>query len=1093
VSPESVPPVPLPPFPSTPEGHVSAPSPTAPLEQPPKPGVILPQPAPRPGVLDALWAVLVCALAFLLASTPARNSDLWLHLASGRLLFQGLLPWGTDPFASTTAGVYWVNPTWLSDAALYGLHQLGGGRALVVAKAVLVTVLAGLLFCFRRRGTRVGLLSLAAAGAVLALGPWLLLQPTLLSLVGVVLTLLLLERPALVEGAQADRARALRWLLVPLFALWANLDGWFILGPVLVGLYALGEGLRRLLGGAGGKGDLGALVLLTLAGLAACLLTPSHYHTFGWPMPLGWTHAEQVWMRDPLGQGLVVSPFGPRFISSPAFASPGVWAYYLLLGAGLASFILRGRAVHPGRLLVWLALAALSIYQARAIPFFAVAAGPLLALNLQESARPVTLSPLLRRLQMVVLGIGALAGVGLLVLAWPGWLQPAPYQPRAWTAEPDGSLARLARHLLEKGPADEQFPPMRFTLTFSPDAAHHLAWFYPPEKGFLDSRWPLFDRVAEDYVRMRRYLLPPEGAGPDRELGPLLDAYHIDRILLYDPDWERTTRAYRCLLRDGEEWELLALEGNAMLFGRRSGAESPSPWKALDRRWAAYHPGPDHRAPPTPLRLPQPPGHFDPFFRAREERSPDRAEAALHLIYFDLAAERMRADLGRQWLLAQATGLVGLGPGSEAAGTAGAVAVRLDLTPLLPSASPAPAAPAVSQDGPAVADQFAVGFLASRDQGPPEALLLAVRAARRALADHPEDAGAYLLLGEAYLRLARQTREQSWHGVLPNLAGIRQAQVLTALEQAVLFRPDLDQAHALLAQLYRDAGQMDRALDHSSARLRIAEQEAKKPGPGARPAAERLPGLQAQVEEMTALVRQAEQIYVVNSEDLTDPSKVFERARLAARHGLSRKALEMLLGSHPAKFGKAGALMQLDLMMQAGRAFDIRAWLEPEHESVLGPSAYHWLQVHAAAACGDYARADAELDVLSEELRQIRTSPEELVPVRSVVALRVAGAVLAHPALGAGPTGLAGTAFQEFDAVRPLGTPISFLRQEADVRVLRGLLALESGDVETSRRYLRAALDVWGGDSQAAAGAGVDFFTRPIAEQTLHLLEGAAR
>ncbi len=29
-----------------------------------------------------------CALAFLIASTPARNSDLWLHLASGRLLAQ---------------------------------------------------------------------------------------------------------------------------------------------------------------------------------------------------------------------------------------------------------------------------------------------------------------------------------------------------------------------------------------------------------------------------------------------------------------------------------------------------------------------------------------------------------------------------------------------------------------------------------------------------------------------------------------------------------------------------------------------------------------------------------------------------------------------------------------------------------------------------------------------------------------------------------------------------------------------------------------------------------------------------------------------
>ena len=47
------------------------------------------------------------------------------------------------------------------------------------------------------------LLALASGAAVLALGPWLVLQPTLVSLLGVVLTLFLLERPSLVEEAQA--------------------------------------------------------------------------------------------------------------------------------------------------------------------------------------------------------------------------------------------------------------------------------------------------------------------------------------------------------------------------------------------------------------------------------------------------------------------------------------------------------------------------------------------------------------------------------------------------------------------------------------------------------------------------------------------------------------------------------------------------------------------------------------------------------------------------------------------------------------------------------------------------------------------------
>src|SRR5689334_22968127 len=123
-------------------------------------------PPHRAGALDALLAVTLAALAFLLASTPARNSDLWLHLASGRALARGEAALGADPFASTTSGALWVNTSWLADLALYGIREIGGERALVVAKAALAAALAGLLLLFRRRGSRLGWAFLAAAAAV---------------------------------------------------------------------------------------------------------------------------------------------------------------------------------------------------------------------------------------------------------------------------------------------------------------------------------------------------------------------------------------------------------------------------------------------------------------------------------------------------------------------------------------------------------------------------------------------------------------------------------------------------------------------------------------------------------------------------------------------------------------------------------------------------------------------------------------------------------------------------------------------------------------------------------------------------------------
>lgn len=1013
--------------------------------------------------MEKLLIVMICGLAFLLALTPARNSDLWLHLASGRwLLGNGIFPDGRDPFSSTTQGVYWVNQTWLSDLLLYGIYRVGNGTALVFAKSILMALVAALFFCFRGRGEGMGVLPFAGFAALVALAPWLVLQSTLLSLLGVVVTLYLLERPGLSEGAAAEKGKRGRWLLVPLFALWANLDSWFILGPLLVGLYVLGELLCRSPASEGSTPPARRFLLLFCAGLAACLATPYHYHIFAWPTPLGITHTEQALREDPLGRALVLSPFGSLFVDSALFRSPGAWAYYLLLAASAISFVRSIGTIPAGRLLVWLGLAGLSIYQARTIPFFAVAAAIFLGLNHQERSRSRPTSEASRRLRITDPRLGALIGIVLLVLAWPGWLQPAPYQPRGWTAEPDGSLTRLAEHL-KRGHAQGYLRSNRFALTFSPEAANYLAWLCPEEKGFLDSRLPLFDRVADDYVQMRRRLLQDDDAGP--KLASLLDAHQIDRILLYDSDRNRVRQAYRDLFLARSQWELLAVEGGAMLF-RRDGA-TPSA-DAYDYARAAYHPS--AKMPPAP-RPPRPPLWYDVFFRPADERSADVEEAALHLFTFDLEAEQLPTRLVRQWLFAQAASLIG-GSGNclEPSGAASVLALRLHITPI----STAPAAQPVE---PSVADRFAAAFVHLNDTGPAEPLLLALRAARRALAANPDDGRAFLLLGEAYFRLAQQTSERRWQELLPTLAELRQAQILTTLEQAAALRPDLAQAHDLLAQIYFAQGQMDRCLEHRRAELQIAERDSKRHGSGAAAAADRLEALRIVVENLEKVIDESETTYQANLPGKTEPSKVLLRAQLAARYGLAHKALDMMLESSPAIFGRDGVVYQLDLMMKAGQSYQVRDWLEPDYERKIAN--YHWIKARAAAGCGDYAEADAELDKGSERLRRpVPLLPNLQTPVRSAVALYVGKIVLARPL--AAPSIL--------EALYPLGSFAEHLRQEADWQVLRGLLAVEAGAVEKAQQHFRTALDLWDSEAAAAAGGGLDFASRPIAQEMLHRL-----
>ena len=70
-----------------------------------------------------------------------------------------------------------------------------------------------------------------------------LLQPTCLSYLCLALTLYILWKPA--EGT-APTARL--FLIPPLFALWVNLDAWFLLGPLTVCLFLLGEILQNVVG-----------------------------------------------------------------------------------------------------------------------------------------------------------------------------------------------------------------------------------------------------------------------------------------------------------------------------------------------------------------------------------------------------------------------------------------------------------------------------------------------------------------------------------------------------------------------------------------------------------------------------------------------------------------------------------------------------------------------------------------------------------------------------------------------------------------------------------------------------------------------------
>ena len=120
------------------------------MSAPPPPAAGGP-PESRIHLFAGLLVAQVLVLAFILAAFPARNPDLWTHLAVGRLIAAGDYKFGEDPLAYTTAGVYWVNHAWLSDLVTYKLYAaLGDG--LVVLKGLFVVGIAAVLLSCRRAG-----------------------------------------------------------------------------------------------------------------------------------------------------------------------------------------------------------------------------------------------------------------------------------------------------------------------------------------------------------------------------------------------------------------------------------------------------------------------------------------------------------------------------------------------------------------------------------------------------------------------------------------------------------------------------------------------------------------------------------------------------------------------------------------------------------------------------------------------------------------------------------------------------------------------------------------------------------------------------
>jgi hypothetical protein len=246
--------------------------------------------------LVATWGIppfplVVAIIGFLIPlfqTTLLRDGDTYWHIASGQWILQHDVVPHVDPFSSTAAGMPWVAHEWLSELLMALVFNVGGwtGLTLLIAAVLATTLWLIAHYLSHWLDQPAALVTTVLAGG--SIMPSLLARPHIVALVPLVLWCTGLLRAR-------EQQRAPSWQLLPLFVIWANLHGSFVLGLVLAGGFAL----EAIVEAEGNRVQvLRRWFLFMAAALAASMCTPFGWHSLVYPFQLMQpevTNAIQEW------------------------------------------------------------------------------------------------------------------------------------------------------------------------------------------------------------------------------------------------------------------------------------------------------------------------------------------------------------------------------------------------------------------------------------------------------------------------------------------------------------------------------------------------------------------------------------------------------------------------------------------------------------------------------------------------------------------------------------------------------------------------------------------------------------------------------
>lgn len=631
--------------PESPEANppASVPSPPA----PPEPAKL--QPSPFLNGFDLVLALGCVVLGFGVASFAVRNSDFWLHLGIGRTIAQGQYEFGRAPFTYVGADRTWVNHSWLYEWFSYQLFNNLGGRSVVIWKAMLIALLTFILLRIKQPGQNLWLGVLTVGLALLTSAPYLTMQPVIVSCILLAVVLFLLTGvPSWSTTWKLPAALgATCWL-------WANCDQWFFLGPLSVALFFVGE---QFAGGSAKFEDAQTrrrTLLISLGvSVVACMLNPHHFRV--WQLPPELISGS---LKETLGSDAQYAPLFRRLFEKGSLDFTGTgggnpvnaYSLILLLALNIIGFLINAKKSSMGLMLINVALFVLAFFHARALPFYAIAAAPITALNIGQyldGNRDRTY--LYGTLQLIAAGrvftrmILLVVGLLALTACYPGWLHPFDEQRRlSWDVDPDSALVKTSQKLASWR-AEGKVPTEVHGLILNADLAHYCAWYAPSEPTYFDLRLGLHASEAENFVKLKRHFYTrkmTEIGATEAGAMRIVEDLNVVYLVLSSKDRDDLIFPLARLLQTRDvdirppqpSWNLWEVSGRSFVLGRkRQAVMDPEKFKAM--RYSALDTvlgDAVERIPdPGPLDAPSPRDFADRFLTPSKEAAAATDEALM--------------------------------------------------------------------------------------------------------------------------------------------------------------------------------------------------------------------------------------------------------------------------------------------------------------------------------------------------------------------------------------------------------------------------------------------------------------------------------